>query len=342
MIPLSSRFRLLLLCVAPCLGSALFAASATALEIEPFATFNQSPIVQIYGLPAAGSPTVVPAGRIATELTLDIASNFAIDTADHESITLDAEEWRTNVALRYGLGRDLEVGLDIPVLTQWGGILDAPIEGWHDFFGIEQGGRNSVPHGRTILTYSRAGEQRINVTRENAGIGDIRLTGAWQLYRDADDPRRAIALRSNLKFPTGDSSRLHGSGGVDFALWLSGREAIPLFPKSWAALWSAGGMLVSQGDILPELQRNLAGFASLGIGWQPGEAFNLKAFTNLNTPFYQHSALRELSATSVQLVAGGTIAITRTTSLDISFSEDLPVLTTSPDFGYTFTLRTLW
>jgi hypothetical protein len=341
MTALKSHAHMLLLCTAICLATALAPPAGRALEIEPFTTFNQSPIVQIYGLPAAGSPTLVPAGRLTTQLSVDVANNFAIDTKGGESITFDGEEWRTTLAFRYGIVKGWEVGLDIPVLTEWGGILDAPIQWWHKAFGIDQSGRDLVPQGRTLFSYSRNGRERIHLTGANSGLGDLRLTSGVQLYRDGDDPRRAIALRSSLKLPTGGSSALHGSGGVDFALWLTGREAVPWL-HHWALLWSAGGMIVGRGDILPEMQRDLAAFGSLGIGWQPGERYNLKLLLNGNTPFYHNSSLRELSVASVQMVAGGTVALGRNTELDLSFSEDLLVLTASPDFGITLALRTLW
>jgi uncharacterized protein DUF3187 len=320
----------------------LLAHPAAALETTPFFTFNQSPVVQIYGLPAAEDPVVAPDGRLAARFALDVANSFAVDDHGNETITLDGEVWRTTLAFRYGLGRGWEVGLDLPVVTTWGGVLDDPVQWWHQAFGIGQAGRDDVSTGRTLFTYSLNGTERFRTSRPNAGLGDIRLSSGVQLYRDATDPGRAVALRGSLKLPTGSSGSLHGSGGVDFSLWLTGRERLPLLSERWALLWAMGGMIVGRGDILPEIQRDLVGFGTIGVGWRPSDWYLLKTQLNGHTPFYQGSSLRELSVASVQWVAGGTVAFTPQTELDLSFSEDLLVITSSPDFGITLALRTLF
>ena len=48
--------------------------AAEPLAITPFYTFNQSPLVQIFGLPAAESAIVQPKGRTWSMLAADAAS----------------------------------------------------------------------------------------------------------------------------------------------------------------------------------------------------------------------------------------------------------------------------
>ncbi|MDA8165643.1 MAG: DUF3187 family protein [Desulfobacteraceae bacterium] len=311
---------------------------AFSVEITPFQTFNQSPLVQIYGLPAAEPATTMHAGRLGTRFSADVAKNFAIDETPNESITLDGETYRITAAGRYGLTDRIEIGVDLPYLVETGGVLGAPIEWFHHVFGLAQDGRDEVPQNRLLFTYTRNGVERFNIHQGNEGFGDIRLFAAFQLYR-SDHSRRAIALRSSLKLPSGDSGELHGSGAPDFSLWLSAADDHQFTLGRWGVYGALGGMVVGRGDILPDLQRNLVAFGTAGIGWSPAEWVALKLQINGNTPFYENSSLTELSVTSFQLLFGPSFAFSSSTDLDVSISEHILVPTSSPDFGFQVALR---
>jgi hypothetical protein len=304
---------------------------ADTLAITPFYTFNQSPLVQIFGLPAAESSIIEPPGHTWSLLAVDAANNFASQETDQENVYLDGESYRLTLALRYGITDKLEIGVDLPWVGYGGGIFDSFIEGWHRFFGLSQGGRTQAPLNRLLFTYSRDGQERLRLDDSNFGIGDIRLTSGWQLYNDGSSHPLAVALRASLKLPTGDSSRLHGSGSTDVALWLTGSDDYPL-PGPWGDITlfgAAGGMVMTDGQVLKEQQKNLAGFGSLGFGWSPADWIALKTQFSLHTPFYR-SELRELGQPAVQFLIGGTWGLSAKTALDIAVSEDVSV-DTSPD-----------
>lgn len=305
------------------------------LELTPFQTFNQSPLVQIYGLPAPESGSTVPAGRLHTRLSLDIANNFAVDTKGNEAITLDGETYRTTLALRYGVTDRIELGLDIPYLVATGGVFDSPVQWWHREFNISQAGRDETPKNRLMYSYSRNGVERFSLQHGNDSIGDIRLSGGVQLYREDRPQPLALALRASLKLPSGNSRKLQGSGGTDFALWLSALDQF----EHWGIYGALGGMAVDRGDVLRDMQRDLVAFGCFGIGLTPVEWLSLKMQLYGNTPFYKGSSLKELSVSSLQWVFGQTVAFTPDTELDIAVAEDLLVLTTSPDFGVHIALR---
>jgi hypothetical protein len=163
-----------------------------------------------------------------------------------------------------------------------------------------------------------------------------------QVYRDADKPVRGAALRASLKLPTGNSSELHGSGSTDFALWLTASDCFSLGKTDLTVFGAAGGMVMSEGDVLPDRQRELLGFGTLGVGWGPLEWLALKTQLNGHTPFYSHSSLRELSVSSVQWLIGGSVALSDRTSLDMGVAEDLLILSASHDFGVHLALRTMF
>ena len=304
--------------------------SLHAFEILPFNTQNQSPLVQIYGLPFPGEAQLTPPGGRDFKVVFDLANTCVEDSASREKITIDGETYRTTVVGRYGVARDFEMGVEIPYVVQGGGFLDAFIENYHDAFGFSQGDRKQGPRNRLLFRYQRDGTDRIRVDSSGSGLGDIRLTAAYQLYRNSSESPAALALRAGLKLPTGDSDQLYGSGGTDLALWLSASQAYKTGWGRWTLFGAAGVLGMSDGKILEDQQRNLVEFGTIGIGWRPLDRFALKMQVNAHTPFFRDSDLVELSSSSAQLVIGGTFALSERTTIDIGIGEDI-VIKTSPD-----------
>ncbi len=319
-----------------------FPRQVQCVEITPFYTQNQSSVAQIFGLPAAGDAMVLTKGRFTALLAADVASNYAKDSGPSENILLDGESYRFSLALRYGISDRIEGGIDIPYVGQGGGFLDSFIIGWHNFFGLPQGGRTEAPRNRILYRYAKDGQNRLLINDSDFDIGDIRLSGGMQIYNDGQKNPRNVALRASLKLPTGASRELHGSGSTDFALWLSAGDdyQLPLRLGHFTFFGAAGGMVMSDGDILRDQQRNLAGFGTFGFGWGPAEWIALKTQVSGHTPFYK-SDLRELGKSTLQLIIGGTLAFSPKTSLDIGVSEDI-IIHTSPDVAFHLALRRLF
>jgi len=315
---------------------------AHCVEITPFYTQNQSPVAQIFGLPAAGDARLLAKGKFSALLAADMASNFAEDAKPRENILLDGESYRFTLALRYGITEHIEAGIDIPYVGQGAGFLDSFIIGWHDFFGLPQGGRKEAPRNRLLYTYAKDGRTKLLINDSDFGIGDIRFYGGMQLYNSGEKNPRSVALRASIKAPTGDSRELHGNGSTDFALWLTASDdyQLPSWLGHFTLFGAAGGMGMTRGDILGDQQRNVAAFGTLGFGWGPARWLALKAQVSGHTPFYQ-SELRELGKDALQLIVGGTLAFSPKTSLDIGVSEDI-IVRTSPDVAFHLALKRLF
>jgi hypothetical protein len=307
-------------------------------EIRPFQTQNQSPVVQIFGLPAISDSRILPAGSKELTLVLDIANHYVDDSARNERITLDGETYRLDLAGRFGIGNRLELGFEIPYIFQGGGVLDGFIENYHSTFGFPQGGRDQAPKGRLLFNDQRNGANLFRIDQSKSGIGDLRLTAGFQLYQDDTESPRALALRTSLKLPSGDSDELHGSGSTDLALWLTASQGWKTTIGLWEIFGGGGVLGITKGNVLPDQQQNAVAFGSLGAGWHPLAWMTLKVQLDGHTAFYKDSDLVELSSDSVQIVTGGTLHFSDRTALDIGISEDL-VVKTAPDVVFHFALR---
>ncbi len=311
---------------------------ALAVELTPFATRNQSPLVQIYGLPTAEPAEVLDKGRVAVGLLLDVANNFTSSAGIGESVLLDGETYGTTLTLRYGLSDRFELGVDVPYFSRNGGFLDGFIDGFHDSFGFPDGDRNKVPRDQLNFTYQRSGQTLISQSGSDSGLGDLRLSAAMLLLRETGARPGSAVLRLSLKLPTGDSDKLFGSGSTDIALAIAGQREFPADWGRFSAYASLGGLLISDSEVLEKQHRNLAGFGSLGLGWAPLDWLALKIQADAHTAFYKNSELDEISSHSVQLVTGGTLQLAERTSLDLAVSEDVMV-NTSPDVVFHLALR---
>jgi hypothetical protein len=299
------------------------AGPVAAQPLAPFATFNQSPIVQVHGLPAPGEAQVIAPGRARYVLQVDRASNYSVAHRDDEAVLFDGETTRGVFAYSRGLGNNFELGIELPYVTHSGGSLDDFIIHWHDTFGLPQGGRVSAPRNQLDYSYVRDGRQLLALSDSTGGLGDVRLSAAWQWRRD-------LALRAQLKLANGDAQRLLGSGGVDLALWASGQLRQKWFGLAGAWYGSAGLLLMGDGEVLAAQQRRVAPFGSLGAGLRPLRRLALKLQLDFHGALYKDSALKEIAANAVQLVMGADVFFSPHTRLTLGVVEDLTV-NASPD-----------
>ncbi len=326
------------LCSLSILALTCCATATLAAPIEPLATRNQSPLAQVYGLPAAAGARVVPAGGVAAALRYDLANNIADEAEIKETLLLDGESTRLTLDLKVGLGHDLEAGVEVPYVAQRGGFLDRFIDGWHNTFGLQANARDQAPRNRLHYLYVRNGETRLDFQRSSGGLGDITLNGAWQFLDTPGDAPRAMALRVALKLPTGDSARLLGSGGADLAVGLAG-DIGTATPQGDVGLYGGFGLAyLSPGDILPGQQRRLAGYGHLGAGWRPLNWLTLQLQLDGLTGLYRDSELAQLDNPSLQLAIGGSLLLPGTVFLDLAAVEDIAVAT-APDVAFHLALR---
>lgn len=301
------------------------------IRVVPFYTSNLSPIIQIHGLPATEGGELVGSGKLSLRLVAETASHYTKKTKETESVLFDGETSRAVMSLRYGLTERWEAGIDVPVLSHDGGILDSFIEGWHDFFGMPQSGRDKVRRDQLHYRYSRNDKSpALDYSGSNGGFGDVSLLASYQLFPMQQEPGRSLALRTGIKLPTGESDYLRGSGAVGAHVRLSASDARTL--QSWNATLfaSAGGMWLGKGNVLKDQQRQWVGLGSVGIGWMPLSWIDLKLQLDGHTSLYKDSSLTQIDSSSLQLGIGGTVHFSERVSLDLAVVEDI-VVDSAPD-----------
>ena len=316
----------------------LTSSNLLAVEISPFHTRNQNPFIDIYGLPFMDNPSLTPVSKYEIGLTIDWTNNFVVDSNSKESLVLDEERARFGIYGRYGIFRNFELGVEVPYIIQGGGILDKAIEDYHKMFGFPGGNREMASRNRFLYQYKTQSQKSVKLENPSHGLGDIRLTGAWQIYQGREGSRRAVSIRTSLKLPTGDSDRFHGSGSTDCALWLVSGDGHQTSLGQIGIFGNVGIMGMTEGKILRDQQRRWVGLGGSGFGWSPLSWIAFIIQIDAHTSFYKDSELRTLNRGSAQLTLGGTLALSRGTTLDVGITEDIIVLT-APDVVFHISLR---
>ncbi len=314
---------------------------AQADVTSPFYNVNQNPLTQLQGLPPLEKGIVMESGMTSANVMLDITSASISEVVQQEQIILDGETYRLNLMFRHGLKQSVfgmkgvEVGIDIPFISHRGGTLDGFIRNWHNIFGLSNSERDQFQDDQLLYQYRRNGVTAFRMLNTSSSIGDIRLSAAWQLACRRSDETDCSALRASLKLPTGKAEKLSGSGGFNFSLAHTTSRTYQRYTFHYG-----GGLQINgRSDLLDEQQKNVVGFASAGVNYQPERLpwMVFKAQLDGNSAMYD-SALKNLGSDSVQINVGGSILLSAKTVLDIGVVEDI-VTSTVPDVVFHFALR---
>ncbi len=128
---------------------------------------------------------------------------------------IDGETLRTELRLRRGLRRGLELEVRIPFVQRHGGGMDTFLEELHNTLGLDQDGRLGVPkHGQgLVLTLP---DRELELTPESSfTLADplVAVRGERPLPRAGQRVTWDVAV----KIPVADEGRLSSSGSVDLA-----------------------------------------------------------------------------------------------------------------------------
>ncbi len=317
------------------LGILMFLCSSVDLGAEPLHLFysrHQSPIVQIFGIPAAEDGALVPPGATDIRLVADASSSFSGGSDRDERLGLDGETYRFALVVRRGWN-GFELGLDIPYVAHEDGRLDGFINDFHEWTGLTSNLRKRVSQNRLNYFYAKDGDTELAVREPTSGLGDLSLAAGFPLFRDRIGADRALAVRLGLKLPTGDPDRLLGSGSTDLSIRLAVHDPQTFRRARLTLLGQMGVLGIWNSEVLEEQVRPLAVFGTGGFGWQPFSWLALKAQIDWHSPLFSDSDLRELGDWAPQAVFGGTFFLPGEVSLDWALGENI-IVETAPDVAF--------
>ncbi len=224
--------------------------------------------------------------------------------------------------MRYGLAERLQVGIDLPWVSQSKGSLDGFIEDLHDFFGF--------PMATAIICQIMKSTMPMQTTMamifwsitQNSGIGDIRLLAAWQWLATT---KTGSSLQASDQGADRRCRQIYRQWRLGCLSGVCGAQRNFPLEKGSASLWGGlGGSWLGDGEVLEDQAEDWAASGWLGAGWSPLDWLGLKLQLDGNTALYD-SDLDEIGDPALILTMGGTLGLGEKTSLDIGVGEDLSV-----------------
>ena len=307
----------------------LFGTTSRAQELLPVKTKNINPFIIGYGAVIPDSPFLIRKNEWMTSVKLELANNSISADNTAEEIIIDGESYITNINLRYGYNRDIELSMAIPLIYHSEGFLDEVIKTWHQWWGMTNSRRDVFPNNQLDYQYTKNGDTLIHIDAGTGGLGDVVL-GIKFSSEILRHRATTIAYRVDLKLPTGDADKLTGSGATDIAFSIHAANASLLSNVNTTLYGGAGMVALGKGDILPDIQKELNGSGYFGASWYITPRLALIAQLNYQSAYYE-SNLNQLGANSVQLYLNAAYTARNNLNYEIGIGENLATDPT-PDF----------
>ncbi len=202
----------------------MFPATAISAGIsrEPLPVMQQNPAMMRYYDPHPSSASVLSAGNGLLQLDQYYTSIFLTDKLpDHARYLADMELYIAEAGIRYGIGRQTDVELHIPIMRPLAGVLDPFLRSYHRALGLPNGGREFRPDN--VFAYHYQGVSGGWSGQPRWELGNIRLKVRHQLLKDV------LAVMGGIQLPTASHARGWTNGGVDIGLGVVGSWAV----KTW-------------------------------------------------------------------------------------------------------------
>jgi hypothetical protein len=286
----------------------IFHQAVFAVDYPGLPTRDQNPLLQGYFIPAM---PVASSDGWAVAQSLYFTNTYQLERSADEDLIIDVENTRYDFQATWA-HRQWRFNLNIPLIRNSPGFLDQTIVGWHDFFGLPQGGRDQAQNDQIKLLYQNTGGSVIDSTQSETANGDIQLAAGYQLSGSNQ-------LWLGIELPTGSAS-LMSNGAIDFALWIShvapARENLQPFGLLGVSFPADDGLFENQ------LRRQFV-FGQLGLlyAWRPNYLWFVQA--DFHSSMVKHSTLDALGH-SLQAQFGLRLPqASNSFQLDLFFSEDI-------------------
>jgi len=293
--------------------------------LGPLAIRSQQPLQLLFlGFDAEGAG-VLPKGKLSLRLRVSQTNVLLMKAGDRSAATLDFEETRITLNAAYGLGRGVEVGIELPLSYASGGVLDTPIRGVERAFGLEAALRRKREEFPDFnCTFDVRQDDRLlfaQTSCHHLGLGDLTLKGKGQILEEGRYGKYtpAVAGRVGVKFPTGDQDRAFGSGEPDlglglilqkslgrFTFYLNGDMIFPLKPGRFVRI-SSGPFFSGSASAEVHLVARFSLVVQLNAATRP--------FSDTDNKIFDHDL--------VEVAAGFNIGIGRNSSWQIGAAEDV-------------------
>jgi len=285
-------------------------------------------------LPAL-SPWTTPAGRWSVGLSGPWANSFSWtqdvpgENPEDRRFLIDGEALLLDATVRRGLGRNVDVGLRLPLQWRGGGTLDGFIDWWHRLVNVPDGDRPAFlkdafrVQGKTTDGGTFAWDDDTGL-----GLGNLEADARWLLVHEGREGP-SVALVGRVSLPTG-TGPFEGNGlGAGGQLVVS----IPL-GDDFDAYTGAGVTAQDDGPVRGVRYAPTRAHGFVALEWRPSRRFSLVGETDAASRLVEN--VDKYPGLHWIVNVTGRIDLGDRVRLDLGFTENLKSQLTTTDFALYF------
>jgi len=318
------------------LACAILAPAPEAFPAEPPRGPSEIRDVQLFAQPRltlpAVSPWTTPPGRWSVNVSGLRANSFAWtqdvagETPEDRRFLIDGEAVVLDATVRRGLGRNVDVGLRLPLQWRGGGALDGVIDWWHRVLDVPDGDRGLfLTDAFRVQGKTREGGAFAWDDSQGVGLGDLEAEGRWRLA-EAGREGASVALVGRLSLPTG-TGPFEGNG-----VGAGGQLVVGVPLGEDLDLYSGVGLTAQDGSPVRDVRYSpTRAHGFLALEWRPGRRLSLVAETNAASRLVEN--VDSYPGLHWILNVTGRIDIGDRVRLDLGFTENLKSMLTTTDFA---------
>lgn len=247
----------------------------------PFPVRNFQPFQQlVLSLPGDRAAVVKP-GTLDVRLEMANTASIFDDGPPQNAVTVKFETLRSGLFLRYGATEKLELGVEVPFLYRYDGIMDGAIKQVERMTTGLNPARAALSNTNFAFNVLHNGQTVMTGGTGASGLGDTMLVSKYQFVTETA-AMPAVSVRGAVKLPTGNQAEFFGSGSPDFGLGLQVEKMLAGRLILYANL---NGVLPTGSIAGFSLQPTLSAMAIAEYLWS--ENFSITAhFDFYSTPFH--------------------------------------------------------
>lgn len=228
-------------CLAVAGGLGACPRSSYAEGFGPFPVRNFQPIqMLVLGMPGDRA-TVLRQGTVDVRVELADTASIFNELTPQSSAVMKFETLRSGLFLRYGVTDRFEVAMEVPALYRYQGVLNGGITAAERATTGLSGARRDLRSLGYAYMVSPGSRTAFHGGQDQWGLGDISLMSKYQFVQQTET-LPAVSLRFAVKAPSGDASRVFGSGHPDAGVGLALEKT---FLSRWVTYVNVNGVFPS-------------------------------------------------------------------------------------------------
>lgn len=263
----------------------------------PLPVRNFQPIQLIFlNLPFERAQTL-PLGEFEVHLESVESNEIATNQEDVQAL-LKFETNRTVLGGSVGVTPHLQLGVDVPFISRFGGFLDPFIDVVEDVFQTSNPERKLFPHNSFGgFHVSRGDVVLFDGKDQQFELGDVWASAKYELGQPAGLP--LFSLRAAVKAPTGRAGGVFGSGKPDFGVGAAAEQRF----FGWLVAYGNLNLIYPTGPITPVR-------LTLNPTLTEGVAAEARLSPHVSFLLQQEMYMSPLHGVSTRLLDGTTVELT--------------------------------